>query len=52
MNTVQNGKGSKPRTTDWKKYWESDLWDNLKKKIEESKDTEQTSSECSEPVEE
>ena len=26
-----NGKGSKNRTRDFKKYWESSFWDNLKK---------------------
>lgn len=36
-NTVQNGKGDKPRVSCWRKYRESELWENLKKK-KESKD--------------
>ena len=32
LNTVQNGKGPKPRKgINWRLYWESEYWDNLNK---------------------
>jgi hypothetical protein len=39
-NTVQNGKGDKPRVSSYSKYWGSPLWDNLKK--DEKKSEEKT----------
>jgi len=32
LNTVQNGKGPKPRKNiNWRNYWDSEYWDNLDK---------------------
>jgi hypothetical protein len=36
LNTVQNGKGDKPRVN-LKNYWSSEYWDNLKKIKEQQK---------------
>lgn len=42
LNTVQNGKGDKPRVSDWKKYYNSPLWENIEKNKSQSAATDNT----------
>lgn len=38
INTVQNGKGDKWRkSTNYKAYWEAEIWSNLKKPTKSQK---------------